>query len=266
MSYLWLLLLPLLGAYIGALAESQKLHVQRQDIYLPHLPEQMEGFTLLQVSDLHSRSYGRDGLGLWRLIQGLDYDLLAITGDLFDSHHPKRHRDALRFARLVGGSGKAYFVEGNHEGKMAAYRESYRQQLLSTGVRVLDNEGLNLSYKDCSYRLVGIKAEADTNTLLSLCHGQGFDILLSHRPERIEEYAQAGADLVLSGHAHGGQWRFFNRGLYAPDQGLFPKYTKGCYKKGSTTLYVSSGAASHDAWIPRIHNRPCVELLRLHRG
>ena len=85
-----------------------------------------------------------------------------------------------------------------------------------------------------------------------------FTVLLSHRPELFENYVSRAFDLVLCGHAHGGQWRIPGvlNGLYAPQQGLFPLYAGGKYEKGSTTMIVSRGLAKETTPIPRIFNPP----------
>ena len=88
-------------------------------------------------------------------------------------------------------------------------------------------------------------------------------MLLAHHPERIEDYARTGVDLVLSGHAHGGQIRLFDHGLYSPDQGILPRYTSGIYVCKNTKLYVSRGAGNHSFLPPRIFNRPEIDLITL---
>ena len=89
--------------------------------------------------------------------------------------------------------------------------------------------------------------------------GETFSILLTHRPERVEDYTGRGFDLVLAGHAHGGQWRLpgLINGLIAPNQGLFPRYAGGRYAlDGDTTMIVSRGLARESTRIPRLFNRP----------
>jgi predicted MPP superfamily phosphohydrolase len=90
-----------------------------------------------------------------------------------------------------------------------------------------------------------------------------YTILLSHRPELFELYVESKADLVFSGHAHGGQFRIpFVGGLIAPNQGLFPKYDAGIYEEGNTTMVVSRGIGN--SIVPfRINNRPEIVLAEL---
>ena len=93
----------------------------------------------------------------------------------------------------------------------------------------------------------------------------GFTVLLAHRPEKAEEYWQYPFDLIVSGHAHGGQWRLPGviNGLYAPHQGLFPKYAGGRYDLGGSVLLVSRGLARESTIIPRFFNRPELVLAEI---
>ena len=98
--------------------------------------------------------------------------------------------------------------------------------------------------------------------------GENCSILMTHRPERTEDYAGRGFELVLAGHAHGGQWRLpgLLNGLFAPDQGLFPTYAGGRYALGDTTLLVSRGLARESTRLPRFYNRPELVVVELCPG
>lgn len=244
-------------------ANRRKLQVVRAEIVLPHLPKELEGFTILQVSDLHDYAYGKDGRGLMGLMDTLQWDLLAVTGDLFDRHHPERHENALAFIQYATQRSAVWFVEGNHEGKLPQYQQNYREKLVQAGVRILDNTAVTMDTHGVRWTLAGVKEGATEMELQQALQGEGFKLLLAHRPEEIDRYATAGANLVLSGHAHGGQWRLAGHGIYSPDQGLFPTYTAGTYRKGNTILYVSTGAGDHRRWLPRLFNPPHIDLLTL---
>lgn len=94
-----------------------------------------------------------------------------------------------------------------------------------------------------------------------------YTILLTHRPERLDVYCQYGFDLVLAGHAHGGQWRIpgIVNGLWAPNQRLFPAYAGGRYEQNGTTMIVSRGLARESTWLPRWYNRPELVIIDLHQ-
>ena len=96
--------------------------------------------------------------------------------------------------------------------------------------------------------------------------GDSFTLLLSHRPEYFSFYADYGFDLTLCGHAHGGQWRIpglLNKGLIAPNQGLFPKYTNGIHTQGDSSMIVSRGLAKESTLVPRFYNRPEIVIIEL---
>jgi predicted MPP superfamily phosphohydrolase len=109
------------------------------------------------------------------------------------------------------------------------------------GVHVLRNESCDLSVGGSSFRIIGLKENARPEQWTMLADSSRFHLVLSHRPEKLIAYAAAGVDLALTGHAHGGQIRLFGLGLYAPEQGIFPKYTRGIYSSRRTKMIVSAG-------------------------
>ena len=117
--------------------------------------------------------------------------------------------------------------------------------------------------------VAGLGAEAGAEGQLSQAGSQvepeTFSVLLAHRPERIEAYLESPFDLVVSGHAHGGQWRIpgILNGFIAPNQGLFPQYAGGQYDFEDAALIVSRGLARESTRIPRIFNRPEVVVIDL---
>lgn len=242
--------------------DTNRFAVRKTKIELDRLPQAFDGFTILQVSDLHNRSYGRDGRDLIRAVEGLSFDMIAITGDLLDRHTPNKRSNGFRFAQEAAQLGFVYFVQGNHEWRIGHWRE-LKAQLKRRGVRVLDNERITLMRSGQRLDLIGVMEKAAAEDIQALVNRSVCSVLLAHRPERIEEYAHTGVDLVLSGHAHGGQVRIFGQGLFSPDQGVLPRYTSGVYVRGRTKLYVSRGAGNHSLLPPRIFNRPEIDLITL---
>ena len=242
--------------------DTNRFDVRRTKIELDRLPKAFDGFTILQVSDLHNRGYGKDGWELLRAIETLDFDMAALTGDLLDRHLPKRRKNVYALLEVLKDRAPVYFVEGNHEAEIGHW-DSIKIELTDRGVRVLDNEVVTLVREDEQLVLRGIREEASPEEFEGLIQKDRCAILLAHHPERIEEYAKTGVDLVLSGHAHGGQVRIFGQGLYSPDQGILPRYTSGVYARGRTRLYVSRGAGTHSFLPPRIFNRPEIDIITL---
>ena len=163
-----------------------------------------------------------------------------------------------------------YYVTGNHEARAPEAAQALLDGLTRAGVTVLRSEAVDLQEGGESIRLIGVDdpsfgGEANLDATLEALSSDDFTILLAHRPEKIDEYAKWGIDLVLSGHAHGGQIRIPGiGGVYAPGQGFFPKYTSGEYAVGGTTMIVSRGLGN--SVLPlRVNDRPEVVIVTLNK-
>lgn len=240
------------------------------------IPQSFEGFRIAQVSDLHNAELGKDNNKLIEKLNECEPDIIVLTGDLIDSNHTNLEV-ALSFARQAVKIAPCYFVTGNHEAWVGSQYEELKTSLENAGVTVLQDEAIELNYGDECIQLIGLNdpdfserdsflSESILETKLSEINiSNGFTILLSHRPEHFNVYQNKNIDLVLSGHAHGGQFRLpFLGGVIAPNQGLFPKYDAGIYTENGTTMIVSRGIGN--SIIPfRVNNRPEIVLVELHR-
>ena len=239
------------------------------------LPQSFDGYRIAHVSDLHNAEMGKDNEKLLAMLRDADPDMIAITGDLVDS----RNTDievALQFVREAVKIAPCYYVTGNHEARISEYDE-LKEAMEAAGVTVLKDAQTEISLTGEFITLIGVNdptyqtdylfgdAKTVMNTKLEELHTEQdrFTILLSHRPELFETYVDHDLDLVLSGHAHGGQFRLpFIGGLVAPNQGLFPEYDAGIYTEGNTNMLVSRGVGN--SILPfRINNRPEVILIEL---
>ena len=216
-------------------------------------------FRIVQVSDLHDRAFGRDSERLLAAIREAEPDFIVITGDLFNRHNASAYRNAFTFAERVTKLAPTYFAEGNHECSLGEVGERDVEAVAQRGVHVLRDASIDLP--QC--RLIGLRQYAEPETLKSLLDADRLNLVLAHRPERFSLYAGAGADVVLSGHAHGGQIRLFRRGVYAPGQGMFPKYTSGVHRIGASILYVSRGLGN-TIFAPRVFNTPELNVIEFH--
>lgn len=214
-------------------------------------------FTVVQVSDLHDRAFGTKQEKLLGAIREANPDLIVITGDLFNRHKKEACENAFAFVQGVTSVAPVYFAEGNHEISLRETGERYIERIREMGVRVLRNEYADLD----RCRLIGLTQYAAPDTLSSMLDSDRLNLVLAHRPELFPMYAGTGADVVLSGHAHGGQFRFFGQGIYAPGQGFFPRYTAGLYRWQKATLYVSRGLGNTIPF-PRIFNTPELNVLQ----
>lgn len=252
--------------------ETTKLTVTAKD-----LPEAFDKFSIAHISDLHNAEYGKNNEKLIDILEAESPNIIAITGDLIDSNHTNLEV-ALSFAQQAIKIAPCYFVTGNHEAWIGSQYEELKTSLQNTGITVLQDEAIELNYGDVCIQLIGLNdpdfSERDrllSESILEVKLSQvnisdGFTILLSHRPEYFNVYQNKNIDLVLSGHAHGGQFRLpLGGGVIAPGQGLFPKYDAGAYTENGTTMIVSRGIGN--SIIPvRINNPPEIVIIELNCG
>lgn len=231
------------------------------------IPEAFDGFTIVQISDLHNKEYPFDQKYLMNKIEDSNPDIIVITGDIVDSSHTDMD-GALEFARKCVELAPTYYITGNHEYWISKTDlEELISSLEEIGVICLEDECVSVKQGDANINLIGLdeKSLADEtlkNMMLDI-GTEDFNILLAHEPQYIDDYARSGVDLVLSGHAHGGQVRLpFVGGMYAPDQGFMPNYTEGEYTVGNTTMIVSRGIGN--SVIPlRVFNLPEIVVIKL---
>lgn len=252
--------------------ETTKLTVISKD-----LPEAFDKFSIAHISDLHNAEYGKNNEKLIDILEAESPNIIAITGDLIDSNHTNLEV-ALSFAQQAVKIAPCYFVTGNHEAWIGSQYEELKTSLQNTGITVLQDEAIELNYGDVCIQLIGLNdpdfSERDRLLSESILEAKlsqvnisdGFTILLSHRPEYFNVYQNKNIDLVLSGHAHGGQFRLpLGGGVIAPGQGLFPKYDAGAYTENGTTMIVSRGIGN--SIIPvRINNPPEIVIIELNCG
>ena len=256
-----LILLALLTAWL--LWANTALEVNTFPIESEKLPASFDGFRIAQVSDLHNAGFWQDVAEALRQIQP---DIIVLTGDLIDSGRTDVDA-ALAFAGQAAQIAPCYFVSGNHEAWSPGHWEKLREGLKQSGIVLLENDRVRLELGGEHVTLLGLSDPSfggdHARVLGELAAGEGYRILLSHRPERMKLYAEAGVDLVFSGHAHGGQFRIpFLGGVIAPDQGLFPEYDSGLYEQDGTAMLVSRGIGN--SIIPlRICNRPEILVAQL---
>lgn len=246
----------------------------------------LEGYRIVQISDLHNAKFGKDNQKLVDRIRECEPDMIVLTGDLVDSNHTNVDR-AVQFVNEIVKICPVYYVTGNHEYWLEASEyDELMSGLTGAGAVILDDQVVEISRGDAKFRLVGLDDRSLSDGTLealfsdeSIGHDQAgqkeetadnensekkeFTVVLAHEPQYLARYASAGVDLVLSGHAHGGQFRLpFVGGIVAPDQGFFPEYTAGEYYMNGTEMIVSRGLGN--SVIPvRLFNYPeivCVEL------
>lgn len=229
----------------------------------------LDGYRIVQISDLHNAKFGKNNQKLVDRIRECAPDMIVLTGDLVDSNHTNVDR-VVQFVDEIVKICPVYYVTGNHEYWLdTSEYEKLMDGLVSAGVVILDNQVVEISRGDAKFRLVGLddKSLADGTLEALLSDEKELTVVLAHEPQYFARYAGTGVDLVLSGHAHGGQFRLpFVGGIVAPDQGFLPEYTAGEYYMNGTEMIVSRGLGN--SVIPvRLFNYPeivCVDLVGKH--
>ena len=240
-----------------------ELGVTRYELSLPEGLEGLDGLKIAQISDVHSADIQGE---LQTALREAAPDLIVFTGDLVNREDRDLSR-ALSLAAMAAQTVPAYYAPGNHEAGNPCYPE-LREGLEEAGVTVLENENVQLWYRGARVNIIGLldlafhpqgrtAAREELPGLIQdlSVHG-ALNVVLSHRPSLMEEYADSGADLVFSGHAHGGQVRMPLIGpLFAPDEGALPDYTAGTYLAGETWVVISRGLGNGTPF-PRLWNAP----------
>lgn len=261
------------------------LEIRRYTVENDKIPDEFDGYNIVQVSDLHSKLFGKNNERLFEKISSLNPDIVVITGDLVDGE--KDNYDvALDFMKELTKSYRVYYIIGNHEQKalIKKYKKQYKdyfEELYNLDFVNLDDKKVEIQKENSKINLYGLSVpyscykylfQDSGNTSINqefLIQKLGkldqsqFNILLAHTPLYFEEYQKWGVDLVLSGHVHGGIIRLpFVGGLLSPDRKFFPKYDLGQYTKDKTTMIVSKGLGGSKVLI-RVNCKPEVVSIKL---
>lgn len=265
----WILPALAILVILTLIALDERLILRTYTVVSPKLTAEVR---LAVVTDFHSSDNAEK---VAAMVASCAPDAVLLVGDLFDDDTANRPTErTLSLMRQLSAQYPCYYVSGNHEawtGEMdALYQQTEEAGVtvlrMSSGVLTVRGQRIALCGVPDPYEMVFSGApdtEEQIRQALENVDSADFTILLAHRPELLAKYAQFPLDLVVSGHAHGGQVRIPGvlNGLYAPNQGWFPKLAGGAYTQDGTTLIVSRGLAVR-TWLPRIFNRPEVVLVR----
>ncbi len=265
----WILPALAILVVLTLIALDERLILRTYTVASPKLTAEVR---LAVVTDFHSSDNADDVVAM---VASCAPDAVLLVGDLFDDDTQNRPTErTLSLMRQLSALYPCYYVSGNHEAWTGEMDALY-QQTEEAGVTVLRMSSGVLTVRGQRIALCGIPdpyemvfsgapdTEEQLRQALEDVDSADFTVLLAHRPELLAKYAQFPLDLVVSGHAHGGQVRIPGvlNGLYAPNQGWFPKLAGGAYTQDGTTLIVSRGLAVRTR-LPRIFNRPEVVLVR----
>lgn len=265
----WILPVLAILVVLTLIVLDERLILRTYTVASPKLTAEVR---LAVVTDFHSSDNADD---VAAMVASCAPDAVLLVGDLFDDDTANRPPErTLSLMRQLSALYPCYYVSGNHEAWTGEMDALY-QQTEEAGVTVLRMSSGVLTVRGQRIALCGIPdpyemvfsgapdTEEQLRQALEDVDSADFTVLLAHRPELLAKYAQFPLDLVVSGHAHGGQVRIPGvlNGLYAPNQGWFPKLAGGAYTQDGTTLIVSRGLAVRTR-LPRIFNRPEVVLVR----
>ena len=268
-KYRWILPVLTILVILTLIALDERLILRTYTVVSPKLTAEVR---LAVVTDFHSSDNADDVVAM---VASCAPDAVLMVGDMFDDDTQNRPTErTLSLMRQLSAQYPCYYVSGNHEAWTGEMDALY-QQTEEAGVTVLRMSSGVLTVRGQRIALCGIPdpyemvfsgapdTEEQLRQALEDVDSADFTVLLAHRPELLTKYAQFPLDLVVSGHAHGGQVRIPGvlNGLYAPNQGWFPKLAGGAYTQDGTTLIVSRGLAVRTR-LPRIFNRPEVVLVR----
>lgn len=264
------IMIVVIAAYIYV--QNEWIEVKMYKIKIPKLPTLFEGFKIVQVSDTQFPHNASNVMGLLALIKKQNPDLIVVTGDMIDRRGRDLEKDGtVAFCHELVKICDVYAITGNHEYTSPLYEE-WKTLITKCGIRLLLNEYTILERDNDRIALLGLDIDVpyhEDQFQSDLYEIRGIPrILLSHKPNLNKSFESdknaIRPHLVLSGHAHGGQFRIpFWRGLYSPDQGVLPKYTNGLYAlENNVTMLVSRGLGN-SSFPFRLNNRPHMPVIIL---
>ena len=246
--------------------ETESLEITKYEIENEKIPKEFDNFKIVQISDLHNKSFGKGNKRLLEKIDSQNPDIVVITGDLVEGDN-KNFDVALNLIDELLKKYKVYHIIGNHEQKslIKKHKELYKtyfDKLYKKNIVNLDNEKIRIKkdgkyiniygliipleyypYFFKNYKNKNMQLKQDfINNKLGEINRDEYNILLAHTPFFFEDYEKYGVDLVLAGHVHGGIIRLPKvGGLLSPNREFFPKYDFGKYIKNNTTMLLSKG-------------------------
>ncbi len=244
----WVLILAAIACDVG-------ITVPRYEIVTDKVTEDIR---IVLLTDFHSSSYGDNQQVLVDVIDRQKPDVILLGGDIMED--VRTHENSIELLTQIGGKYPCFYVTGNHE-EWSGEVDDIKAAVRECGITVLEG-----GYADFGgIRICGVDNSLYGEQFVNCVNAaaESFTVFMSHRPDRVEMYSGYGFDVVVCGHAHGGQVRipFLMNGLFAPDQLLFPEYAGGRYvlDDGRTEMIVSRGLCKN--LLPRVFNQPEVVVI-----
>lgn len=263
---------------------NQMLSVVSYEILEEKLPASFDGCSIIMLSDLHNQSFGLRNETLYRKIEQLNPDYIMLAGDMIVKTDGRQNDAVLYLLKELSNKYVIYYAPGNHEKKLSEKKDkefqSYLEKVKKMGIHYLENEtdalirgkdkilvtGLSLETKYFKkfYEKTELNLE-HLKQLIGIPKASDYHILLAHHPNYFEQYVQWGADLVFSGHNHGGVVILpIIGGIIGTDFRLFPNYDFGKFEKKGKTMILSKGLGMHTIKL-RMFNKPEITVVKLKR-
>ncbi len=258
--------------------EKEDFIIKRYEIR--HASHAARKIRILHIADLHGENHGEKNAVLIQKAAGLHPDLILCAGDMIVGRPGTNFDDVLYVYEKLMEIAPVYAANGNHESKIRRYRYTYRRyvsELRKRGVILVNNRTESLVQKDREILITGIEiplskykkmripslTDGEVERMIGICPKKNaYHILLAHNPQFADAYFRWGADLIVSGHFHGGMVRMKDRAAMSPYGFPLPKYGYGRYERGSQNLIVSAGLGDHA--IPVRVNNPmelvCIDV------
>lgn len=269
-------LVLLLGAYYNQTLQTVIYNIPKEEV-----PEEFWGTKIILLADLHNHEFGKNNKRLLKKIREAKPDYIMIAGDLLLKSEQLKTNKMQNFLFALAKDFPVYYAPGNHEEELEhRFFDEYaafKKEVQASGVCYLANQSVCLEQNGKKIRVTGLhlekkyfskvykKVELQLEELEKRI-GQTeetYEILLAHNPNYLPVYEKWGADLVLSGHVHGGVVILpFLGGVLSTTYELFPKYDFGMFQRGKTRMVLTKGLAMHTIKF-RLFNKPEIAFIRL---
>lgn len=269
--------------YIGVKMNEGKIDITEYTVINEKIPTEFNDFKIVQLSDFHSKGYRGTTDNIIEEIKNINPDIVVMTGDMI-SWDIKNIEELEKLIKELAIIFPVYYINGNHEQLAEILNtekyERFINEIRQLGVITINDSFIQVTKGIESINLYEIDIPLDeakgiyideskinenyVENTLGIIDLTKFNILLAHNPLCIDEYSEWGADLVLSGHMHGGIVRipFINKGIMSPEKRIFPKYDAGEFEVGNTIMIINRGIGASSFEL-RVFNNPEITVIKL---
>lgn len=272
-----LLIFILIICVISIISCEYMLNVSKFNIKLSKLPDEFNGYKILQLSDFHSKEFRQGNEYLIKKINEESPNIIVMTGDMINSDSDNFSIFA-DLAKKLASKYDVYYIFGNHEMNLSQNKQKELIDIINEcGVKIINNEKQEIIKENNKINIYGLNYELQyyfsrnnftyelMNESLENTNSDEINILLAHNPIDFKTYRKWGADLTFAGHVHGGVVRIpFLKGILSPDVNFFPKYDKGLYIEDNKSMVVSTGLGYGTLPI-RLFNLPEIVVVTLEK-